>query len=133
MAFFGGWSLARSSPESRVQSSVFVCFFLSMGLSLLINAKAFSSENDSLYAIKVYPDGTCYKVKWENIGKTPDDTNPHGGAPRFRAPRGGELERLTEEGDEVASKQPTPGSTAKISQVQVPVPPPSQWRPCLVG
>jgi len=123
MAFFRGWSLARSSHESRAQSSVFVCFFLSVGLSLLINVKAFSSENGSLYAIKVYPDGTCYKVKWENIGKTPDDTNPHGGVPRFRAPRAGEVERLTEEGIEAPSKEPPPGPPLKISQVQVPVSP----------
>ncbi|NBU71005.1 MAG: ShlB/FhaC/HecB family hemolysin secretion/activation protein [Bacteroidetes bacterium] len=123
MAFFRGWSLARLSQGSGVQSSVFACLFLSIGFSLLIDARAFSSENDSLYAIKVYPDGTSYKVKWENISKTPDDTNLHGGAPRFRAPRAGELERLTEEGDEVESKQPKPGPTAKINQVQVPVPP----------
>ena len=74
-------------------------FVLLVGVGLLARAGAESSDNGTLYAIKEYPDGTRYKVKWEDIGKSIEEANRHGGPPRFRAPRQGELEKLPEDGN----------------------------------
>ena len=123
MAYFRLWSPARASPESWARGPMIILFVLFAGFFLLAKASAESSDNGTLYAIKEYPDGTRYKVKWENIGTTAEATNLHGGPPRFRAPRQGELEKLPEDGKQTNPEQPTPAPTTKASQVQVSVPP----------
>jgi len=122
MAYFRFWSPARASPESWTRGPMIILFILFAGVCLLAKASAESSDNGMLYAIKEYPDGTRYKVKWENIGTTAEDTNLHGGPPRFRAPRQGELEKLPEDGKQAPPEKPIPAPTAKASQVPVSVP-----------
>ena len=77
-----------------------ILFILFAGACLSAKASAESPDNATLYAIKEYPDGTRYKVKWEDIGKSIEEANRHGGPPRFRAPRQGELEKLPEDGNQ---------------------------------
>jgi hemolysin activation/secretion protein len=98
-------------------------FALLTGVCFFAKASAESSDHGTLYAIKEYPDGTRFKVKWENIGLSADDANQHGGPPRFRAPREGELEKLPEDGKPDSPAQPTPALVPKSALAQETAPP----------
>jgi len=130
MAYFGYWGPARASPQARARRAMIMLFVFLVGAGLLARAGAESSDNGTLYAIKEYPDGTRYKVKWEDIGKSIEEANRHGGPPRFRAPRQGELEKLPENGNQTtpAQKPPTPTTKVILEQEAVlpakPAPPP---------
>ena len=80
-------------------------------------------SKEEFYIVKQYPDGTKTKVKWENVGKTSRPGDNHGGAPVFRPPRQGELEKLKEELPEVSESEPPAQPLPKAGERAPPVSP----------
>jgi len=123
MEYFRQGGPARASPQVWFWTLVTMFFTVFGQIVFSCKAQAESSDNGTLYAIKEYPDGTRYKVKWENIGTTTDDASTHGGPPRFRAPREGELEKVSEDGKQVPPAKSNTAPAVKVAQAQESDPP----------
>ena len=123
MEYFRQGGPARASPQVWFWTLVTMFFTVFGQIVFPCKAQAESSDNGTLYAIKEYPDGTRYKVKWENIGTMTDDASTHGGPPRFRAPREGELEKVSEDGKQVPPAKPNTVPAVKVAQAQESDPP----------
>jgi len=73
------------------KNGIFITLFLGMGWLADLSHGQSTPANDP-WVMKVYPDGTKKTLRWSEIGKSMDQGENHGGAPRiepYRPPQQG--------------------------------------------